>query len=114
KEPPMKNVVHAVAAVISALVITTSSTIAYAAPDLGDGKVVGGPSLLSYRESGCTEFNFQRGGRASEVRPLVPERFALTAFPPAIDRVYLSVTEVTCDSDQSPGNASDPGSYTYL
>src|SRR6478609_1168295 len=113
----MKNLARTVAAVISVLVIITSSTVASANPAVGDPKVAGGhsePSLLSYRESGCTEISYQRGGRSSEVRPLVPERFALTDFPGAPGRVYLYVSEVTCDQDQTSDHAASPGSYTYL
>jgi hypothetical protein len=44
------------------------------APALADDKVArdpSGPTLLSYRESGCTEISYQRGGLTSAVRPLV-------------------------------------------
>ena len=75
-------------------------------------------SLLSYRESGCTEINYQRGGLASAVRPLVPERFALADFPGvpagAPPRVYLLISEVTCDRGRFPGHATNRRPYTYV
>ncbi|GAA3643092.1 hypothetical protein GCM10022236_52170 [Microlunatus ginsengisoli] len=113
----MKNMARSVAAAISILVIITSSTIAHATPAARDGKAArdpSEPSLLSYRESGCTEISYQRGGQSSVLRPLVPERFTLTDFPPAPGRVYLTVTEVTCDRHHAPHRGSSRGAYTYL
>ena len=75
-------------------------------------------SLLSYRESGCTEINYQRGGLARAVRPLVPKRFALADFPGvpegAPPRVYLLISEVTCDRGRFPGHATSQGPYTFV
>jgi hypothetical protein len=74
--------------------------------------------LLSYRESGCTEISYQRGGLASAVRPLVPERFALADFPGvpegARPRVYLLVNEVTCDRGEFRKSASRHSPYTFI
>lgn len=90
--------------------LVTALVFAYLpAPALADGVVSRDSSerpLLSYRESGCTEINYQRGGQFSTVRPLVPDRFALTEFPPAPDRVWLYVSEVTCDQGRFRGHAS--------
>lgn len=91
------------------------------APAPADTDVARGPSgrpLLAYSESGCTEINFDRGGLTSAVRPLVPVRFALRDFPGvpagAPSRVYLNVTEVTCDRGRFPGYPTRRGPYTFL
>lgn len=74
--------------------------------------------LLSYRERGCTEIAYERGGLASLVRPLVPDRFALQDFPgvPAggAPRVYLALNEVTCERGRVPGRGDQRGPYTFL
>lgn len=71
----------------------------------------------SYRESGCTEIGYERGGFASAVRPLVPERFALVDFPGVPEgapaRVLLAVNEVTCDRGRFP-RGPDQRRYSYL
>ena len=102
------------------VLVTLVTALIYAllpAPALADEVVSRHPSmrpLLSYRESGCTEINYQRGGQFSKVRPLVPDRFTLTEFPPATDRVWLYVSEVTCDQGRFRGHAPTSGPYTFL
>ena len=85
------------------------------APALADGEVSRDPSkppLLSNRESGCTEMNYQRGGQLGRVRrwcrPVPPDR------SPGADRVSAYVSEVTCDEGRFRGHARSRGPYTSL
>lgn len=87
-----------------------------AAADGGAPKPSAWPTV-SYREQGCTEIGYERGGLESAVRPLVPARFALVDFPGlpegAPARVRLAVNEVTCTRGRFPGD-DGPRRYTYL
>ena len=56
-------------------------------------------ALLTTDETGCTEIVYPRGGLASTVRPLVPDRYELVPFftpEGAPARISLLIVEVTC------------------
>lgn len=101
-------------ALLAALVVAL-----LAAPAQADSAVPrGASSTLTYRESGCTEIAYQRGGLASAVRPLVPERFVLADFPGVPEgapaRVQLLVNEVTCEHGRFPGRGRVQRPYSYV
>jgi hypothetical protein len=108
--------ISVVVTVVAALILALLPTRALAGAEAPGGSW--GRPLLSYRESGCTEIGYQRGGLASAVRPLVPDRFALADFPGvpegAPPRVYLLVNEVTCDRGEFRGAAFRHSPYTFL
>ena len=101
---------------VAALVLAVLGVPAHARAD-DEARSAANRSTPYFRETGCTEIGYLRGGLTSAVRPLVPERFALVDYPGFPEgsppRVELYVNEVTCDRGRFL-RGNDSRHYTYL
>lgn len=98
----MRHLPTVAIALICVLALSLSPIPADATPP-DPGQPAESATLLSTRESGCTEVAYSRGGRAMEVRDLVPARYGLVPFPGGTDRVALVIHEITCKTTVNTG-----------